>query len=158
MVAVGLALALALVLGLVEVGFDAPPEAVEGTVVCPVVAAVWLPLADECFEPTYANTPNRTAAATTIITVVTRRGRWFIESKAWRWARSVRETGFASPDPSRAYRSRGRASSKTSGCLGVGEFVVPSYRDRRHRSPGADTHGGPGCHPGRPTLVTARNH
>ena len=115
-----------------------PSGSRRGTVVCPVVA-VWLPLADECFDPTYANTPNRTVRPP-------RSSPWWRggaggSSSPRRGAGPDRCERPGSPRrirPAR-YRSRGRASSKTRGVSGSGNSSFPRTgtggTDRRCRHP-----------------------
>jgi hypothetical protein len=74
--------------------------------------------------PKKANAPNTTTTATTTITPVPGRLRWFMESRAMRWARSVR-AGVVGSAPPRRPRSTGRASSNTIGASGSGNSSVP---------------------------------
>ena len=64
-------------------------------VVCPSVVVGVVPAVVcrcECWLPTTASTANKTTATTaTAVRATPRRGRWFIDSRAWRWTRSTRE-------------------------------------------------------------------
>ena len=71
------------------------------------------------------------------MTVVARLGRWFMESRACRWARSMRDTGadLARDVPPVAVAGTGVVEDQRG--LGVGELVVAPDGDRWHRAAGA---------------------
>jgi hypothetical protein len=118
---VGVGLAVGVGLVVVEVVEEEEEAELAGRVV--VVAWVCDELCDLWF-PTMANAPNTTTTATTTITPVPGRLRWFMESRAIRWARSARAGVVGSAPPGRP-RSTGRASSKTIGASGSGNSSVP---------------------------------
>ena len=118
------------------------PEDLGSVAVEAVTSWAWL-AEGERLLPMKASAPNRARTTTATITAVPRRGRRFMEWRACRWARSVRDTGAPRTEGSWPGPLWERASSKTREPSPTGG-----------PSPTSPTPASPGSFPGPPSGPT----